>query len=63
MKFLRDCPNQGKFRNEIVARQFIFRMKELANGNAVFVTPGDEMKWFNYWKNLRMKWHLALGFK
>lgn len=51
------------FRNEIVARQFIFRMKEFEQMEMqFFVTPGDEMKWFNYWKNLRMKWHLALGF-
>jgi glycyl-tRNA synthetase len=51
------------FRNEIVARQFIFRMREFEQMEMqFFVTPGDEMKWFNYWKNLRMKWHLALGF-
>jgi len=51
------------FRNEIVARQFIFRMREFEQMEMqFFVTPGDEMKWFDYWKNLRMKWHLALGF-
>ena len=51
------------FRNEIVARQFIFRMREFEQMEMqFFVRPGDEMKWFNYWKEMRMKWHRALGF-
>ncbi len=50
------------FRNEIVARQFIFRMREFEQMEMqFFVQPGDEMKWFNYWKDQRMKWHLGMG--
>ena len=50
------------FRNEIVARQFIFRMREFEQMEMqFFVRPGDEMKWFDYWKNFRMKWHKSLG--
>jgi glycyl-tRNA synthetase len=52
------------FRNEIVARQFIMRMREFEQMEMqFFVRPGDEMKWFEYWKNQRMKWHLSLGIK
>jgi len=51
------------FRNEIVARQFIFRMREFEQMEMqFFVTPGTEMKWFEYWKDVRMKWFRALGF-
>ena len=51
------------FRNEIVARQFIFRMREFEQMEMqFFVRPGDEMNWFNYWRETRMKWHRALGF-
>ncbi len=50
------------FRNEIVARQFIFRMREFEQMEMqYFVKPGEEMKWFEYWKALRKKWHLSLG--
>lgn len=50
------------FRNEIVARQFIFRMREFEQMEMqFFVPPGQEIKWFNYWKEERMKWHLSLG--
>lgn len=50
------------FRNEIVARQFIFRMREFEQMEMqFFVRPGKEMKWFEYWKEFRMKWHKALG--
>ncbi|MGQ9846629.1 MAG: glycine--tRNA ligase [Bacteroidales bacterium] len=50
------------FRNEIVARQFIFRMREFEQMEMqFFVKPGEELKWFNYWKQYRLKWHLALG--
>ncbi|MEL7122178.1 MAG: glycine--tRNA ligase [Bacteroidota bacterium] len=50
------------FRNEIVARQFIFRMREFEQMEMqFFVPPGEEMKWYEYWKEARMKWHLALG--
>lgn len=50
------------FRNEIVARQFIFRMREFEQMEMqFFVRPGDEMKYYDYWKEARLKWHLALG--
>ena len=50
------------FRNEIVARQFIFRMREFEQMEMqFFVRPGDEMKWFQYWKEWRLRWHKALG--
>lgn len=52
------------FRNEIVARQFIFRMREFEQMEMqFFVQPGEEMKWFAYWKEQRLKWHqnLCLG--
>ncbi len=51
------------FRNEIVARQFIFRMREFEQMEMqFFVKPGSELDWFNKWKETRMKWHKALGF-
>ena len=51
------------FRNEIVARQFIFRMREFEQMEMqFFCKPGTEMDWFEYWKKTRMKWHQALGF-
>lgn len=50
------------FRNEIVARQFIFRMREFEQMEMqFFVRPGEEMKWYEYWKEVRLKWHLAIG--
>lgn len=50
------------FRNEIVARQFIFRMREFEQMEMqYFVKPGDEMKFYEQWKETRMKWHKALG--
>ena len=51
------------FRNEIVARQFIFRMREFEQMELqFFVPPGTELEWFEYWKEARMKWHRTLGF-
>ena len=51
------------FRNEIVARQFIFRMREFEQMEMqFFVRPGEEMKWYEYWKEERLKWHKSLGF-
>lgn len=51
------------FRNEIVARQFIFRMREFEQMEMqFFVRPGEELQWFSKWKETRMKWHKALGF-
>lgn len=50
------------FRNEIVARQFIFRMREFEQMEMqFFVRPGEELKWFEYWKNERINWHKSLG--
>ncbi len=50
------------FRNEIVARQFIFRMREFEQMEMqFFIRPGEEDKWFEYWKSMRMKWHEVLG--
>ena len=50
------------FRNEIIARQFIFRMREFEQMEMqFFVRPGEEMKWYEYWKDLRIKWHKKLG--
>ncbi|MBI2722566.1 MAG: glycine--tRNA ligase [Bacteroidetes bacterium] len=50
------------FRNEIVARQFIFRMREFEQMEMqFFVKPGTEMQWYEHWKEERLKWHLSLG--
>lgn len=50
------------FRNEIVARQFIFRMREFEQMEMqFFVKPGTEMVWYEYWKKTRLNWHLSLG--
>jgi glycyl-tRNA synthetase len=50
------------FRNEIVARQFIFRMREFEQMEMqFFVKPGEEMKYYEFWKETRLKWHLSLG--
>jgi glycyl-tRNA synthetase len=49
------------FRNEIVARQFIFRMREFEQMEMqFFVRPGEELKWYEYWKSAREQWHKAL---
>ncbi|MDP3435479.1 MAG: glycine--tRNA ligase [Bacteroidota bacterium] len=51
------------FRNEIVARQFIFRMREFEQMEMqFFVRPGSELEWFQKWKQTRMNWHQAIGF-
>jgi glycyl-tRNA synthetase len=50
------------FRNEIVARQFIFRMREFEQMEMqFFIRPGTQKEWYEYWKAERMKWHLGLG--
>lgn len=50
------------FRNEIVARQFTFRMREFEQMEMqFFVRPGTEMEWYNSWKETRLKFHKALG--
>lgn len=50
------------FRNEIVARQFVFRMREFEQMEMqFFVPPGTELEWYEHWKEERLKWHLSLG--
>ncbi|WP_299127860.1 glycine--tRNA ligase [uncultured Winogradskyella sp.] len=50
------------FRNEIVARQFIFRMREFEQMEMqFFIKPGTQKEWFDYWKDTRLKWHKSLG--
>ena len=50
------------FRNEIVARQFIFRMREFEQMEMqFFVRPGEELEWYEHWKEERLRWHLSLG--
>ena len=50
------------FRNEIIARQFIFRMREFEQMEMqFFIKPGEQKKWYEFWKETRMKWHLSLG--
>jgi glycyl-tRNA synthetase len=50
------------FRNEIVARQFIFRMREFEQMEMqFFIRPGTEMEWYEHWKKIRLSWHLSLG--
>ena len=50
------------FRNEIVARQFIFRMREFEQMEMqFFIKPGTEMEWYNTWKETRLKFHKAIG--
>ncbi len=50
------------FRNEIVARQFIFRMREFEQMEMqFFIRPGTQKQWYQYWKEERLKWHLNLG--
>lgn len=51
------------FRNEIVARQFIFRMREFEQMEMqYFIKPGTENEWYNTWKQKRIAWHKRLGF-
>jgi len=50
------------FRNEVIARQFIMRMREFEQMEMqFFVRPGSELEWYEKWKETRLKWHLALG--
>ena len=56
------CQIGKAFRNEVVARQFVFRMREFGQVELQFFgKPGTEMKWFEYWKKGRLAWHEALG--
>ena len=50
------------FRNEIVARQFIFRMREFEQMEMqFFIRPGSQKEWYEHWKEKRLQWHLSLG--
>lgn len=50
------------FRNEVIARQFIMRMREFEQMEMqFFVRPGSELEWYEKWKETRLKWHLSLG--
>ncbi|NJB71226.1 glycyl-tRNA synthetase [Saonia flava] len=50
------------FRNEIVARQFIFRMREFEQMEMqFFIKPGTQKEWYEHWKETRLRWHLSLG--
>ncbi len=50
------------FRNEIVARQFVFRMREFEQMEMqFFIRPGTQQRWYDYWKKQRLNWHLSLG--
>tara|TARA_B100000927_G_scaffold278479_1_gene261204 strand:- start:701 stop:2239 length:1539 start_codon:yes stop_codon:yes gene_type:complete len=50
------------FRNEIVARQFIFRMREFEQMEMqFFIKPGTQKEWYEHWKKTRLNWHLSLG--
>ena len=50
------------FRNEIVARQFIFRMREFEQMEMqFFIPPGTQKEWYDHWKKTRLNWHLSLG--
>jgi glycyl-tRNA synthetase len=50
------------FRNEIVARQFIFRMREFEQMEMqFFIRPGTQKEWYNFWKEERLKWHQSIG--
>ena len=50
------------FRNEIVARQFIFRMREFEQMEMqFFIAPGTQKQWYEHWKEKRLKWHTSLG--
>ena len=50
------------FRNEIVARQFIFRMREFEQMEMqFFIPPGTQKEWYDQWKQTRLNWHLSLG--
>ena len=50
------------FRNEIVARQFVFRMREFEQMEMqYFVKPGEQLDYFAEWKEKRMDWMESLG--
>ncbi len=52
------------FRNEIVARQFIFRMREFEQMEMqYFIKPGEQMEAYEAWSEKRLDWHLSNGIR
>lgn len=52
------------FRNEITPGNFIFRTREFEQMELeFFCKPGEDLEWFNYWKNFCKNWLLSLGIK
>lgn len=52
------------FRNEITPGNFTFRTREFEQMEIeFFVKPGEDMKWFEYWKQERFNWYLNYGIK
>ena len=50
------------FRNEITPGNFIFRTREFEQMELeFFCAPGEDMEWFDYWKNHCLKWLSDLG--
>lgn len=50
------------FRNEITPGNFIFRTREFEQMELeFFCAPGEDMEWFEYWKNYCLKWLSDLG--
>lgn len=51
------------FRNEVVARQFIFRTREFEQMEMqYFLAPKDMKKCYEMWKKIRWSWYLSIGF-
>ncbi|MBQ4517803.1 MAG: glycine--tRNA ligase [Clostridia bacterium] len=52
------------FRNEITPGNFIFRIREFEQMELeFFCAPGEDLKWFQYWKDYCVNWLLSLGIK
>ncbi|MBN8570197.1 MAG: glycine--tRNA ligase [Ignavibacteria bacterium] len=52
------------FRNEINTKNFLFRTREFEQMEMqFFVKPGEDEKWFDYWKELRYNWFIKYGLK
>lgn len=50
------------FRNEINTKNFLFRTREFEQMEMqFFVRPEQDLEWFNYWKDERIKWFSNLG--
>ena len=50
------------FRNEITPGNFTFRTREFEQMELeFFCKPGEDLEWYNYWKNYSFNWLLSLG--